>query len=287
MPHALGQRDSNADPPPDTASAPRSPGPRVPGTPAPIRFSGGKVRFLGQSRRFLRLMREDVLSLRALGGDPVSEEYLKADLYRRVEALSDLPDTPLFFGRLDYAADPGRSAVSSRGSGSTWAGGTCTTRKGIRSWLTGGPRRPGRSTGPARPTRWGWNCACGSAFRAGRAHRARGRDVHRRPGSSAAASPAGAVSRILIEEIERPRSGPMRDIVATIAPDQDDIVRAGPQLHAVRAGRPRHREDRGRPAPDRLPAVRLPGADGPVPVIGPNRAFLSYIRNVLPALGEV
>ena len=53
-------------------------------------------------------MREDVLSLRALGGDPVSEEYLKADLYRRAEALSDLPDTPLFFGRLDYApARPG------------------------------------------------------------------------------------------------------------------------------------------------------------------------------------
>ena len=58
------------------------------------------------SREFLRLMRENVLSLRALGGDPVSEEYLKADLYRRAEALDDLPDTPLFFGRLDYAGEP-------------------------------------------------------------------------------------------------------------------------------------------------------------------------------------
>ncbi|SRR6266568_4471149 len=58
------------------------------------------------SREFLRLMRENVLSLRALGGDPVSEEYLKADLYRRAEALVDLPDTPLFFGRLDYAGSP-------------------------------------------------------------------------------------------------------------------------------------------------------------------------------------
>src|SRR6185312_16653870 len=56
------------------------------------------------SREFLRLMRENVLSLRALGGDRVSEEYLKADLYRRAQALSDLPGTPLFFGRLDYAA---------------------------------------------------------------------------------------------------------------------------------------------------------------------------------------
>ncbi|TNM53249.1 AAA family ATPase, partial [Streptomyces sp. NP160] len=30
----------------------------------------------------------------------------------------------------------------------------------------------------------------------------------------------------VVAEIERPRSGPMRDIVATIQPDQDDIVRA-------------------------------------------------------------
>nr|BFE84066.1 hypothetical protein GCM10020093_066670 [Planobispora longispora] len=33
-------------------------------------------------------------------------------------------------------------------------------------------------------------------------------------------------SKILTEEIERPRSGPMRDIVATIQPDQDEIVRS-------------------------------------------------------------
>src|SRR5260221_11963447 len=65
------------------------------------------------SREFLRLMREDVLSLPALAGDRVSQEYLKADLYRRAQSLRDLPDTPLFFGRLDYApgrADPGRPA---------------------------------------------------------------------------------------------------------------------------------------------------------------------------------
>src|ERR1700680_2805913 len=62
---------------------------------------------LRRSRDFLRLMREDVLSLRALGGDRVSEEYLKADLHRRAESLLDLPDTPLFFGRLDYAPQAG------------------------------------------------------------------------------------------------------------------------------------------------------------------------------------
>ncbi len=48
-------------------------------------------------------MREHVLSLRALAGDRVSEEHLKAELYHRAEALRDLPDAPLFFGRLDYA----------------------------------------------------------------------------------------------------------------------------------------------------------------------------------------
>ena len=64
--------------------------------------------YLLESREFLQLMREDVLSLKALGGDPVSEEYLKAELYHRAEALKDLPDAPLFFGRLDYgAAGPG------------------------------------------------------------------------------------------------------------------------------------------------------------------------------------
>ncbi len=61
--------------------------------------------YLGRSRDFLRLMREDVLGLRAMAGDRVSEEYLKADLYHRAEALRDIPDAPLFFGRLDYADD--------------------------------------------------------------------------------------------------------------------------------------------------------------------------------------
>src|SRR5271170_6141844 len=48
-------------------------------------------------------MREDVLSLEAMAGDRVSQEYLKAELHHRAEALKDLPDTPLFFGRVDYA----------------------------------------------------------------------------------------------------------------------------------------------------------------------------------------
>src|SRR5512146_1207816 len=60
---------------------------------------------LARSREFLHLMRENVLTLaqNPMAADRVSLEYLKADLYRRAEALKDLPDAPLFFGRLDYS----------------------------------------------------------------------------------------------------------------------------------------------------------------------------------------
>ena len=97
------------------------------------------------------------------------------------------------------------------------------------------------------------------------------------------------VSQILIEEIERPRSGPMRDIVATIQPDQDDIVRAAADQTLCVQGAP----GTGKTAVGLHRVAYLlyayPGkmTRGGVLVIGPNRAFLSYIRNVLPALGEL
>ncbi|HEX7994962.1 MAG TPA: AAA family ATPase, partial [Streptosporangiaceae bacterium] len=68
---------------------------------------------LTASRGFLRLMREDVMSLPAMAGDEVSREYLKRDLYRRAESLKDLPDAPLFFGRLDYQSGGTRPAPPS------------------------------------------------------------------------------------------------------------------------------------------------------------------------------
>src|SRR5581483_3753468 len=96
-------------------------------------------------------------------------------------------------------------------------------------------------------------------------------------------------SKILIDEIERPRSGPMRDIVATIQPDQDDIVRAGAAETVCVQGAP----GTGKTAVGLhrvaylLYAFREQVLRRGVVVIGPNRAFLSYIRNVLPALGEL
>jgi DNA helicase IV len=102
------------------------------------------------------------------------------------------------------------------------------------------------------------------------------------------ASPEVLTSRILIEEIERPRSGAMRDIVATIQPEQDDIVRAEVTESVCVQGAP----GTGKTAVGLhrvaylLYAHRERMIRGGVLIIGPNRAFLAYIRNVLPALGE-
>ncbi|WP_369135064.1 UvrD-helicase domain-containing protein [Modestobacter sp. I12A-02662] len=96
-------------------------------------------------------------------------------------------------------------------------------------------------------------------------------------------------SEVLRQEIERPRSGPMRDIVATIQPDQDDIVRAPLGESICVQGAP----GTGKTAVGLHRAAYLLYTHGGqltrsgVLVVGPNRAFLRYIEQVLPALGEV
>jgi DNA helicase IV len=99
----------------------------------------------------------------------------------------------------------------------------------------------------------------------------------------------GTKSRILTAEIERPRVGPMRDIVATIQPEQDELVRADLEASICVQGAP----GTGKTAVGLHRAAyllylhreRLRRAG--VLIVGPNRAFLSYISAVLPALGEV
>jgi hypothetical protein len=238
------------------------------------------------SREYLRLMREDVLSLPALGGDRVSIEYLKADLYHRAEALRDIPDAPLFFGRLDYAP------------GSVW---TEEGEAGQRAERFHIGRRHVHDPG-GRPIVIDWRAPVSRAFY--RASQSDPMDLRRRrrfgfaggdltayedEEFGGAARGAGQPSRIMLEEIERPRSGPMRDIVATIQPDQDDIVRADADTTVCVQGAP----GTGKTAVGLHRVAYLLYAHaramkrGGVLVIGPNRAFLAYIGNVLPALGEV
>jgi hypothetical protein len=96
-------------------------------------------------------------------------------------------------------------------------------------------------------------------------------------------------SELLRTEIERPRSGPMRDIVATIQPDQDDIIRAPLAESICVQGAP----GTGKTAVGLHRAAYLLYTHGGqlarsgVLVVGPNNAFLRYIDQVLPTLGEV
>jgi hypothetical protein len=81
----------------------------------------------------------------------------------------------------------------------------------------------------------------------------------------------------------------MRDIVATIQPEQDDIVRANAATTVCVQGAP----GTGKTAVGLHRVAYLLYAHKEqvtrrgVIVVGPNLAFLSYIRNVLPALGEL
>jgi hypothetical protein len=98
----------------------------------------------------------------------------------------------------------------------------------------------------------------------------------------------GGIPDPLLAELERSRTGEMRDIVATIAAEQDVVIRApldtclvvqgGPGTGKTAVGLHRaafllfeHREQLDRQG---------------VLVVGPNPLFLRYIAQVLPSLGE-
>ncbi len=252
-------------------------------------------------------MREDVLSLKAMGGDPVSEEYLKADLYHRAEALKDIPDTPLFFGRLDYAGEVAGTAFAETGDGV--AGHSFHIGRRHVHAPDGTPAvidwrapvsRPFYRASAADPMNLGLRRRFGFSGGELTAYEDElfGGPAGREPGGSPTARSAQQISaqknpaqpsQILIDEIERPRSGPMRDIVATIQPDQDDIVRADAAQTVCVQGAP----GTGKTAVGLhrvaylLYAYREQVRRRGVVMVGPNQAFLSYIRNVLPALGEL
>jgi DNA helicase IV len=291
---------------------------------------------LSRSREYLHLMREDVLSLKAMGGDPVSEEFLKADLYHRAEALKDIPDTPLFFGRLDYAAQPEpelpesklsqpglpRSGLPESGLPGSGKSGSVISEPGQGDdGIAGHSFHIGRRHVHApdgTPAVIDWRAPVSRPFYRASSLEPMNLALRRRFGFSGgeltayedevfAADPTADTgtgsgartqdrsaqdhgpSKILIDEIERPRSGPMRDIVATIQPDQDDIVRAGAAQTVCVQGAP----GTGKTAVGLhrvaylLYAYREQVRRRGVIMVGPNRAFLSYIRNVLPALGEL
>jgi len=230
---------------------------------------------LTASRRQLARMREKVAGLEAYGGDAVSTEYLKAALWQRRKALEDDPEIPLFFGRLDYQ-ESGEQLHIGRRHVTDEAGDPMVIdwRAAIsRPFYRASRREP---MGVERRRRFGFSAGALTALEDERL-------------TDGAVQPDVTASTILESEIERPRVGPMRDIVATIQPEQDDIVRADLRESVCVQGAPGtgktavglHR------AAYLLYAFRDQLTRQGVLVIGPNDSFLRYIADVLPALGEI
>lgn len=243
---------------------------------------------LAASRAALRAMREDVesLDIKDVTANWVNAEVLARQIDERIKALADLSDTPLFFGRLDYLHAPG--AEQAEGA------------EGERFYI--GRRHVHDADGD--PMVIDWRAPVSQPF-----YRASKKDpmdvgLRRRFGYTGGGltayedehlsdptdpSVAAATSKLLQQEIERPRVGPMRDIVATIQPEQDEIVRSGLGGTVCVQGGP----GTGKTAVGLhrvaylLYAHRERLARTGTLVIGPNRSFLHYIEQVLPALGEL
>ncbi|MEU8232345.1 AAA family ATPase [Actinoplanes sp. NPDC048967] len=232
-------------------------------------------RHLSQSRAALGRMRGRAESLFAAGadiaGDAYSAETLGRTLSRRVAELADDPDTPLFFGKLDIeqtAYHIGRRHVTDD-SGEPMV---LDWRAPLsQSFYRASVRDP---QGVATRRRFGFVKGELTSFED--EHLDRGEEL-------------GTKSRILTAEIERPRVGPMRDIVATIQPEQDELVRAELEDSICVQGAP----GTGKTAVGLHRAAYLLYVHrerlrrSGVLIVGPNTAFLSYISAVLPALGEV
>ncbi|MER6175034.1 AAA family ATPase [Streptosporangium sp. NPDC001681] len=243
----------------------------------PARTLAAEREHLATSRTALRAMREHAQSLSSdAAGDWVSQQILQALLDQRVAALADHSGTPLFFGRLDRQADddlPGTVYVGRRHVHDE------RSRPLVIDWRAPVSRAFYQAS-PSDPMRvvlrrrFGYQGGDLTAYE----------DERLDQGGAALAQ-----SRILTEEIERPRSGPMRDIVATIQPDQDEIVRSELGRTVCVQGAP----GTGKTAVGLHRAAYLLFthrerlARSGVMIVGPNRAFLSYISSVLPALGEV
>jgi len=99
---------------------------------------------------------------------------------------------------------------------------------------------------------------------------------------------SGGIPDPLLAELERERTGAMRDIVATIAAEQDEVIRAPIDRLLVVQGGP----GTGKTAVALHRAAyllfehRLELLERGVLVVGPNRLFLRYVSDVLPSLGE-
>ncbi|GAB2771394.1 AAA family ATPase [Terrabacter koreensis] len=234
--------------------------------------------YLDDAREQLARMRRLAESLDASkASDAISGEVLGRVLARRIASLQDDPRTTLFFGRIDV--DPadapaeqfhiGRRHVSDEAGDAVvvdWRAPIST------AFYRASPLDP---MDVVLRRRFGVDRGRLTAFEDERLREPDQQD--------------SATGSLLAAEIERPRTGPMRDIVSTIQPEQDEIVRSDVAVSVCVQGAPGtgktavglHR------AAWLLYSFRERLDRSGVLVVGPNRAFLDHIGAVLPSLGEV
>ena len=278
---------------PNPSSAPEVPQQHASGQPDEV--LAAEQHYLTYAREQLARMRNAASSLDAgSASDAISAEVLGQTLARRVAALQDDPRTTLFFGRIDWHDPSAQSAEP---------------RDPERLYI--GRRHVSNEAGDALVI--DWRAPVSTAFYRASPAEPMGVQLRRRFGvehgqltayedetfqptsanpaatsTSATSSAAASTSTILAEEIERPRSGPMRDIVSTIQPEQDALVRADVGASVCIQGAPGtgktavglHR------AAWLLYSFRAKLDRAGVLIVGPNAAFLDHISAVLPSLGE-
>jgi DNA helicase IV len=238
--------------------------------------------------------REEILAASEVDGEAV-----RWQLEQRLKSLED--QAVLCFGRIDEEARPG-SPASARGREPTDAGATVRGVGGAQWYI--GRRHIDDLDG--EPVVVDWRAPVAIPFYRATAADPFGLERRRRftfvgreladiyeedftdPESVLAETGAHGVPDPLLAELRRERTGQMRDIVATIQAEQDEVIRAplaeclvvqgGPGTGKTAVGL--HR------AAFLLYEHRAQLSRSGVLVLGPNRVFLDYIAQVLPSLGE-
>ncbi|NIK58731.1 HelD family protein [Kribbella shirazensis] len=241
--------------------------------------------YAGSCRAALRRMiagaRENVAVGEHTWGDRYTAERLGFYLKTLARDLGEEGDNPPYFGVIAYGADAGEHSGQTYYLGRRHIADAIGRPPMVMDW-----RAPVSAAfyqasaveprGIETRRRFGWSGDVLTSFE----------DEHLQPGAPPALAGAGELVR---REIERARVGPMRDIVATIQPEQDDLVRTDLEISVCVQGAP----GTGKTAVGLHRAAYLLyahrsrlGRTG-VLVLGPNQAFLRYISAVLPTLGEV
>jgi DNA helicase IV len=227
--------------------------------------------YIDEAYRCLDRMRERTAGLELQAGNEVSQKDLELMMARRLASLSDT-GRPLCFGRIDTEDD--------------------------ERWYIG---RRHVEDDAADPVVVEWRAPVAEPYYRAKATDRLGLtrrrqfllDGHRllsiaddRFGED---EPADNVRgrQALIAELERSRAGEMVDIVSTIQPEQDELIRSPLEgLMAVQGGPGSGKTAVGLHRAAFLLYSHPELVRSNVLVIGPNRQFLRYIAAVLPSLGE-